>query len=773
MASASHLPLSSPPGEGRVAAVRTVSGSAEAGPRLAFRTALGRYKGARLAEIRLTQGGPPGASRIRPSGNADEITEHLDSPAAVEALVARLPAGSRLALSVFGLTDTTSISLAGLSHALGILDVEPKAAILGLLELGLAAVEHDGELGMIDDFQGILARKNATQVRLRVHPGVAKEVRTEPPSESLPKLAGPVSQIRESDGLEAILRLGALWQRVDAEPLRQTQQGTLYKRDSERIRQDPVLAGSIADALKPLPDAPFLWMAIARRIGLVEYEVAGERLLAGGPEFWTDNAVHLPHMIATAWLGLRSWQELEGEVQLEDVDNLALPFLRPAIMLWLSALGEEEWVALDDLAEHLTARFPGWSRVTLAEEPLALLDAAGRNSVPRGRTRIKVENHRAPQGSKVLEALLLGAAYPLGLVRVAEERSGRRLAVQISRLGRYVLALGPTPLSRATFEHFLFVQPNFEVIAYRQGLTPQLVGLLSRLAAWTQIGAALELKLTRESIVHGLDRGMTPESMLDLLARHSQRPLPPGVIDAVKSWSARRERVTFYRAATLIEFGSSSERDRAVESWPDGDAAAPIAVSDRFLLVEDDRNIPFDRLRMSSSRDYRRPAEVCVTVLSDGVSLQLEPARADLLVDAELERFADPAASPEPVRGQRPSAAQRSFVISAASIRRALERGLTPHQLAEWFAKRTGGEIPPAVGLLLAATTTRVPTLAAGRIFVLNVPSVVLLDGLLQHPATSPHFGNRLGPTSVAIPDDQVAPLQKVLKDLGFKLEIT
>ena len=35
---------------------------------------------------------------------------------------------------------------------------------------------------------------------------------------------------------------------------RQTQQGTLYKRDRERLEDDPVLAGPIADALEPLPD---------------------------------------------------------------------------------------------------------------------------------------------------------------------------------------------------------------------------------------------------------------------------------------------------------------------------------------------------------------------------------------------------------------------------------------------------------------------------------------------------------------------------------------
>ena len=140
-----------------------------------------RYKGARLAAIRLAQGTLRDGSRIRPVGNADEITEHLDQPSAVEALVARLETGSRLALSLFALTETTSISLAGLAHALGILGAEPIGSIVKLLELGLLAIEPSAELGPVDDFQAVLERGNPTRLRLRAHPAVTNGVRTARP----------------------------------------------------------------------------------------------------------------------------------------------------------------------------------------------------------------------------------------------------------------------------------------------------------------------------------------------------------------------------------------------------------------------------------------------------------------------------------------------------------------------------------------------------------------------------------------------------------------
>jgi hypothetical protein len=373
----------------------------------------------------------------------------------------------------------------------------------------------------------------------------------------------------------------------------------------------------------------------------------------------------------------------------------------------------------------------------------------------------------------LLEAILLGAAYPLGLVRAAEERGTGRRVVQLTPLGRYVLAAGPTPPPRPAFEQFLFVQPNFEVIAYRQGLTPQLVGRLSRFAWWAQVGAALELRLTRESILFGLEGGLTPESMLDVLKRHSQRALPPGVVDAVRTWAMHRERVTYYAAATLIEFGSRAERDQALEDWPREDETGepPIAVADRFLLVEDERTIPFDRFRMAGSRDYRRPPEACVTVEPDGVSMALDPSRADLMVDAELGRFADELLPSRSAQGRPADPSRRRFVVTAASLRRALDRGLTPEDLADWYARRTGGEIPPAVRLLLAPAGSRVPPLRAARMLILTLTDAGLLDGLLQHPATSPWLGDRLGPTVVAISDDHLEPLRKVLRELGIAID--
>ena len=85
-----------------------------------------------------------------------------------------------------------------------------------------------------------------------------------------------------------------------------------------------------------------------------------------------------PQMVATSWLTLRTWHEPDGAPgDASGTDSeLAVPYLRPAALLWLATLGDAEWVALDDLAGHLTARYAGMG----SPEPVR---PAGRRRVGR------------------------------------------------------------------------------------------------------------------------------------------------------------------------------------------------------------------------------------------------------------------------------------------------------------------------------------------------------------------------------------------------------
>jgi Helicase conserved C-terminal domain len=733
--------------------------------REAYRAALKRYDVNRLREIVAALGLVDRSLKV--NSLIDEIEERLVEPRLTEIVLTGLPASARVALTLFAITEAGVWPMLGLAHSLRCLGIDPVPAVMSLLSIGLLAARIQAEGAIVRDLDALFesSRDGSPIVELHAHPSALASARTTLPEGLAPPTVSSVSQIREADGLEAIVRMAALWQRVVEAPLRQTQTGQLYKRDRDRLEDDPVLAGPIADALEPLPDMAALWQMLAMSVGLIVHEPGTDRVVAAPAEFWAENAVHLPQMIASRWQSLRNWHEQLGMQEPGSPVALALPFVRPALLLWLATVGEAHWVALDDLAEHLSAHMAGWHAATLGSsipDPLraSINDERAQSSTPRKPARNDVA---------LLEAVLLGPAYQLGLVRAAEEVPNGRRVVQLTPLGRYVLALGPPPPPRPAFEKFLFVQPNFEVIAYRQGLNPSLVGHFSRFTLWSQVGAALEWKLTPESVYRGLEGGLTPEHMLERLAKHSSRPLPPGVAEALRTWANRRERITYYAAATLIEFATPEALELALTAWPADERSAPVRVSERLLLIEDEKSIPFHRFRLTGSRDYRRPAEPCLDVEPDGVTLALDLGRSDLLVDAELARFADELPSDD---SKGPSgSARRRFQVSPASLARAAADGFSPALLTRWFPERTGSELTPALRLLLYAMDSRAVPFRTNRLLVLHAPTAELLDGLAQHPMTCNYFGDRLGPTVIVVSEDEIEQLRRALGGLGLALD--
>ena len=717
-----------------------------------YRSALRRVPSPSLAAALQSLGSFEKTSR--PTELATAVFERLEETRFVEGLIARLSPASRMALGLIAITENPVWPVSGLSLTMACLGADAKAALPELLALGLLVQAREGE----------------PQTDLIIaHPTVLTAARTILPENLTPPSCEAVRQVRQSDGLEPILRLAALWQRVEDCALRRTQQGTLYKKDRERIEDDPVLAGPITDSLEPLPDSANLWLALARSSGLVIDEAGSDRTIAASADYWAENAVHLPQMLASRWLGLRSWHEAGGLQGGEAPVSLSTPFIRVAVMLWLATIEPERWLALEDLASHLDTVFPGWSAPLLDVGSPTIEQLRGRigaearvKSTPRRRgTDSPIE---AAPGVELLATILVGPAYQLGLVRAAEEDPSGRRVVQLTDLGRYSLAIGRPPTPRETFVHFLFVQPNFEVIAYRQGLNPSLIGALSRFMIWTQSGAALEMKLTPESVYRGLEGGLTTEAMMERLARHSARPLPAGVAEALKTWSSRRDRVTYYSTATLIEFAAPEALEDALVSWTREDRPPPQRVSERVLLVEEESAIPFSAFRMAGSRDYTKPPEICVEVENDGVTLSLDLARSDLFIDAELGKFAD--TLPDDGR----VGLKRRYRVSPESLQRAVSVGLNPTFLSRWFSQRAGAEVPPALRLLLHAAASRPEPFTVATRFVLTAPSKDLLDGLTQHPATRDLIGDRLGPSAAEVPAENVEPLRKALGRFGLTL---
>ena len=730
----------------------------------AYRMGLERKSGASLMEIARQLGaGTSLVQKVAPRTVVGEILDRLEDQKGMRALLARLGDGARAVLGLIALTEGVDWPLAGARFALECLGFNPVESLGELFDHALIVELEEVELGNASaataDLVGTPARRPL--VRLVAHPNAAAEAKTIVPArERLQSLIRTehVHQ-RETDGMEPLIRLAGLWQRVLESPPRRSRQGTIYKRDRERFEEDPALAGPIADALEPLPDMAMLWLSLAGDVGLIKPDGESDRIIAAAAEFWTENAIHLPQMIAARWLSLWSWHETHGFQEEPRAGIapplLATPFLRTVALSWLASLDLDDWIALEDLSGALDLLRPGWDKLALTETgPIASL-----------------AEDQTLSGIDVLKGVLLGASYQFGLVRAAEELEGGRTLIQITEMGRYVLRLGPPPAPREGFEKFLYVQPNFEVIAYRQGLTPREIGRLARFARFARVGGALELKLTPESVYQGLEGGLTADEVMEYLSRHGSKALAISVVDAIRTWSERRERVTYHANATLIEFATPEALEQALLAWEESAPGEkkPTRINERMLLAADERLIPFSRFRQISARDYRREPEVCVTVEEDGVTLFLDPERSDLFIDAELAKFTEelPLEKADAMR----AVPRRRFQVTVDSIARGLNEGVTPRSLEQWFARRAGSYAPAAVSLLVAAASRPKTVFLAERAVILKATTGELLDGLVQHPETASLLGTRLGPTAMIVPADSIAALKKTLESLGFEFD--
>ena len=77
---------------------------------------------------------------------------------------------------------------------------------------------------------------------------------------------------------------------------------------------------------------------------------------------------------------------------------------------------------------------------------------------------------------------------------------------------------------------------------------------LSRFADWKMVGPACTLGLSAEGVYRGLESGLTAADVVSVLQQHSGHPVPANVLDLVRRWAGKRERITVHTAATLLEF---------------------------------------------------------------------------------------------------------------------------------------------------------------------------------------------------------------------------
>lgn len=530
----------------------------------------------------------------------------------------------------------------------------------------------------------------------------------------------------EADGLEWLLRLAVVWQQVAAAPLRRTILGGFFKRDFERLQQDALLNTPPADRLVDVPDAAFLAIALAEQQGLI-VEAEGEWRTGSLPEVWDKGLTAALESLWVALPRLSTWNPLDGWRGGEEQTGNPFPSAYLLAFLLLARLPEGATVSPQTLEQWILEQHPYWTNESL----------------------------RPSRQQPWLATFLLGVAYQLRLVQ-AVRGEGDSWRVRLSPTGRWLLGMGEAPNLETVYTQTLLIQPNLQIIAYRQGLSSSLIARLTQFAAWENLGAACTLQFRPETVYRALEAGQSFDSIRLTLEQHSTREIPAAVLDSLRTWSNKRDRITIYPSATLLEFGSAEDLNEALAR-----GLSAVRISERLAVVASEDAIEYRHFRLTGTRDYALPPEKCVRVEPDGVSLSVDLARSDLLLETELPRFAE-------LLGGSAANGRRQYRLTPQSLEAGRSAGMTLTGLEAWFAQRTGNPLPAAARLLMLAGQIETPRLEPH--LVLHVATPELADGLVQWPQTRELIDQRLGPTALVVAAENVEPLKQRLQEAGIKL---
>jgi hypothetical protein len=659
--------------------------------------------------------------------------ETINNPAVLDRRLADLPPASKQVLALIGHSRQPVWSLGNLVYSVMALGNEDGLApIFDLLEGGLLfpVMNLDPESkARVGDFGYWVTTAGTEGLDVFSPPMIASRVLGA--DFGLPNLAeaDDAPPMRptpiESDGLEVLLRLGVFWQQVSAAPLRRTQQGGFFKRDQERLEQDALLNSAPADRLAEVPDFGFLVAGLAEQVGVAR-ETDGEVRAGSLPHEWDEGLCPALASLFAGLFRLRGWTPLDGWKSAEEMVGNPFPSAYVLSLLLLAKLPENGWARVKDVEDWLLAHHPYWTQ----------------------------ENLRPSRQRPWMATFLLGVCHPLRVVQVTKPDDHFR--VRLSPTGRWLLGIGERPSPPPTFPRTLLVQPNLEMLAYRQGLTPALVGKLTRFAAWKTLGAACTLTLEPDTVYRALENGETFDSICMTLEQHGTRATPPAVLDSLRTWANKRDRITVYPAASLMEFVSASDLDDALAR-----GLPAIRVADTVAIVPSEDQIEFRHFRLTGTRDYALPPERCVSVEGDGVTLTVDLARSDLMLETEMARFAD-------LIDRSGTNGKRQYRLTPASLARAREAGWTLTNLETWFSQRTTQPITPAARFLLTAAQLPAPQMRRHLVLHVEVPEIA--DGLVQWPGTRELIEERLGPTSLSVAEENVEALKARLAELGVRL---
>jgi len=131
----------------------------------------------------------------------------------------------------------------------------------------------------------------------------------------------------------------------------------------------------------------------------------------------------------------------------------------------------------------------------------------------------------------------------LGIVDLGYDRSGRPVAMRLSRIGARLLGVvDGAPGGAARGAHAagsLVVTPDFEVVLFPTGDDGELIHDLDRFCVREGQGSVLHFRINEKTVHRALAEGMFLKRMVATLEEHSRTPVPQNVVYSIRDWAAQ------------------------------------------------------------------------------------------------------------------------------------------------------------------------------------------------------------------------------------------
>ncbi|MBL8858550.1 MAG: helicase-associated domain-containing protein [Planctomycetes bacterium] len=129
--------------------------------------------------------------------------------------------------------------------------------------------------------------------------------------------------------------------------------------------------------------------------------------------------------------------------------------------------------------------------------------------------------------------------FLLGIVDLGYDKSGRPVAMRLTRIGARLLGVMDGSPEGAPEVGSLVVTPDFEVVLFPTGDDGELIHDLDRFCVREKKGSVIQFRVSDRSIQRALSEGMYLKRIVTTLEQHSRTPVPQNVLYSIRDWAVR------------------------------------------------------------------------------------------------------------------------------------------------------------------------------------------------------------------------------------------